>query len=368
MTQKPIKLMIPGPVEVHPEVLRAMAGQVIPHYGDVWVNKYGHVLGMLKTVFGTNGDVFLMTGSGTAAIDACLGSALCTGEKVIIGNNGFFGDRLVSIAEGNGLEVVQVCSEWGKKLSSQDFESALIMHSDARAVAVVHCETSTTVMNPIGEIGSIAHRHGALFIVDAVSSLGGLPFEMEQWGIDLCASASQKCLGAPPGLAPVAISPLAWEFIDRNPQKAHGWYTDLRVWRQYSQDWGDWHPTPITMATNLVNALQVSLAQLMEEGIPVRMQRFRQLASQLRDGLRSVGMEPFTPDDELSPVLTAAYPPEDVPSNQIVKFLMDQFGIQITGGLGNLRYKIFRIGHMSPILTSADIDQVIQALREFKPQ
>lgn len=358
--------MIPGPVEVHPDVLRAMAEQVTPHYGDGWVRKYSHILELLKIVFGTNGDVFLMTGSGTAAIDACFGSALCTGEKVIIGNNGFFGDRLVSIAEGNGLQVVQVNSKWGQKLSADGFESALREHPDAKAVAVVHCETSTTIMNPVDQIGSIAHRHGALFIVDAVSSLGGLPYEMDKWGIDLCASATQKCLGSPPGLAPVAVSPFAWEFIDRTPQKAHGWYTDLRVWRQYSQDWGDWHPTPITMATNLVNALQVSLTQLMEEGIPVRMQRFRQFAGQLRDGLRSVGMEPFTADDELSPVLTAAYPPEGVSSNEIVKFLMDQAGIQISGGLGDLRYKIFRIGHMSPILTSADIDQVIGALRGFK--
>ena len=366
MTQKPVKLMIPGPVEVHSEVLRAMAGQVVPHYGDAWVEKYGHVLEMLKTVFGTKGDVFVMTGSGTAAIDACLGSALCTGEKVIVGNNGFFGDRLVSIAMGHGLDVVQVRSEWGKKLSPQDFEYTLAKNTDAKAVAVVHCETSTTVMNPINEIGSIAHGHGALFLVDAVSSLGGLPFEMDQWGIDLCASATQKCLGAPPGLAPVAISPFAWEFIDRNPHKAHGWYTDLRVWRQYSQDWADWHPTPITMATNLLNALQVSLTHLMDEGIPTRMQRFHQFACRLRDGLRSAGMEPFTPDDELSPVLTAAYPPEGVASNQVVKYLLDQYGIQISGGLGDLRYKIFRIGHMSPILTTEDIDLVIQALSEFK--
>jgi len=358
--------MIPGPVEVHPEVLKAMAGQVVPHYGDIWVEKYGHVLEMLKKVFGTRGDVYVMTGSGTAAIDACFGSALCTGEKVIIGNNGFFGDRLVSIAEGHGLEVVQVRAEWGKKLSSQDFESTIQVNGDVKAIAVVHCETSTTVINPIDEIGAIAHNHGALFLVDAVSSLGGLPFSMDEWGVDLCATATQKCLGTPPGLAPVAISPLAWEFIDRNPKKAHGWYTNLRIWRQYSQDWADWHPTPITMATSLVNALHVSLTQLMDEGIPARMERFRQFACRLRDGLRSASMQPFTPDDELSPVLTAAYPPNGVQSDQIVKFLLDHHRIQISGGLGEFRHKIFRIGHMSPILATADIDLVINALKEFR--
>ena len=366
MDNKPIRLMIPGPVEVHADVLSAMGSQVVPHYGDTWVKLYGQVVSLLKKVFNTQGDVFLMTGSGTAAINACLGSSMATGEKVIIGNNGFFGDRLVDVALDNGLEVVQVRTEWGKRVLPVDIENALKQHPDVKAVAMVHCETSTTVMNPVEEIGQVAHRHGALFIVDAVSSLGGVPYEMDQWGIDLCASASQKCLGAPPGLAPVAVSPRAWEMIDRQPDKAHGWYTDLRVWRKYGVDWGDWHPTPVTMATSIVKALSVSLNQLMEEGIPVRLKRFRQFALQLRDGLRSVKMPPFTSDEEMSPVLTAAFPPAEVPSSEIVKYLLNEHNIQISGGLGDLRTKIFRIGHMSPILTSADIEQVITALRSFK--
>jgi alanine-glyoxylate transaminase/serine-glyoxylate transaminase/serine-pyruvate transaminase len=366
MTNKPIKLMIPGPVEVHPDVLKAMGSQVQPHYGDAWVEKYTRIREQLKQVFGTKGDVFIMTGSGTAAIDACLGSSLMTGEKVIIGNNGFFGDRLVSVAQANGLEIVQVKAKWGKRLKVEDFEATLKQNPDAKMIALVHCETSTTVLNPIEEIGHLAQKNGILYFVDAVSTLGGLPFFMDEWGIDLCASASQKCLGAPPGLAPVAISSRAWEFIDRHPSKAHGWYTDLRVWRQYSIDWGDWHPTPITMATNIVNALGVSLQQLMQEGIPARMQHFRQMALQLRNGLREVKMKPFTTDEEMSPVLTAGIPPAGIPSPIIVRYLLKEHGIQISTGLGELHDNIFRIGHMSPILTSADIDLVIEALRKFR--
>jgi alanine-glyoxylate transaminase/serine-glyoxylate transaminase/serine-pyruvate transaminase len=366
MENRPVKLMIPGPVEVHPDVLQAMGSQVVPHYGAVWLEKYGNVLAVLKKVFGTTADVFLMTGSGTVAIDACLGSSLSTGEKVIIGNNGFFGDRLVSVAEHNGLKVVQVKSEWGKRLIPADFEKAIQDNPDARMVAAVHCETSTTVMNPVEEIGPIARRHGLLFFVDAVSALGGVPYAMDDWAVDLCASASQKCLGAPPGLAPVAVNVRAWEFINRNSQKAHGWYTDLSVWKKYSVEWADWHPTPITMATSIVNALSVSLKQLMDEGIPVRMQRFRELALQLREGLRSMAMPPFTPDDGMSPVLTAGISPAGVPSPRIVDYLLKEHGIQISAGLGELHDHIFRIGHMSPILTSADIEQVLQALKKFK--
>ena len=366
MENKPVKLMIPGPVEVHPDVLQAMGSQVVPHYGAAWVEKYGKVLIALKQIFGTSADVFLMTGSGTAAIDACLGSSLSTGEKTIIGNNGFFGDRLVSVAEHNGLQVVQVKTDWGKRLLPADFEKAIQQNPDARMIAVVHCETSTTVMNPVEEIGPIARRYGLLFFVDAVSALGGVPYAMDDWCVDLCASASQKCLGAPPGLAPVAVNLRAWEFINRSPHKAHGWYTDLSVWKKYSIEWADWHPTPITMATSIVNALSVSLKQLMDESIPTRMQRFRQLALQLREGLRSINMPPFTPDEDMSPVLTAGIPPVSVISPRIVEYLLKEHGIQISTGLGDLHDHIFRIGHMSPILTSADIEQVLQALKKFK--
>ncbi len=366
MVNKHIKLMIPGPVEVHPEVLKAMGSQIQPHYGAAWVEKYSRVRTRLKDLFGITGEVFIMTGSGTAAIDACLGSSLSTGEKVIIGNNGFFGDRLVSIAQGNGLDVVQVKAEWGKRLLPADFEKAIQKYPDAKMIALVHCETSTAVLNPIEEIGPIARKHGMLCFVDAVSAFGGVQYSLDEWQIDLCATASQKCLGAPPGLAPVALNERAWEMIDRKPSKAHGWYTDLRVWRQYSIDWGDWHPTPITMATSIVSALDVSLAQLISEGIPARMKRFRQFALQLREGLREIHMPPFTPDEEMSPVLTAAYPPQGVSSPKIVEYLLNEHGIQISAGLGALHDSIFRIGHMSPVLTSADIDQLIQALREFR--
>lgn len=362
---QPYKLLIPGPVEVSPEVLAAMGSQVQPHYGADWTKYYNDTLAILKTIFGTQGDVYLMVGSGTCAIDACIGSAFASGEKILVGVNGFFGDRLKSIAEGYGLDVVPVVGEWGKPLRAEDFQAAFDAHPDAKGAAVVHLETSTTILNPIETIGPIVRAHEGTFFVDAVSSLGGVAMHMEDWCIDLCASATQKCLGAPPGLAPAAVSRRAWSAIDKNPSKGHGWYGDLRVWRQYATDWGDWHPSPVTMATSNVVALRTALEQLMAEGIAQRLERYRQLALQLRSGLIEIGMMPYTPEALMNPVLTAAYGPKGVSTAKIVSYLAEKYHIKISGGLGALKEIIFRIGHMSPVTTAADIELVLEGLRTF---
>ena len=363
-----LKLMIPGPVQPEDSVLAAMGAPVQPHYGPAFRDLYNGTTDLLKPIFGTQSDVFILVGSGSAAIDACLGSSVPSGRKIAIGINGFFGERLKAIAEAYQLEVVAVTAEWGQPLRPQDFADALARHPDTRLVAVVHLETSTTILNPIEEIGAVARRAGVPYMVDAVSSLGGIPIEMDAWGIDLCASASQKCLGAPPGLGPVAVGPGGWEAIDRSPNVGHGWYLNLRVWRQYVKEWGDWHPFPITMASSNVVALRTVLESLLAEGIPARMQRYRKLALRLREGLRRVSMPPFTPDEVLAPVLTGAYGPAGVPTGQVVEYLAETHHIKVAGGLGALKDVIIRIGHMAPTTTEADIDMVVEALGQFTPQ
>lgn len=368
MNAKPLKLMIPGPIQPDQDVLDAMSSPVIPHYGDEWASFYGHTIELLGKVFNTRGDVFLMPGSGTAAIDACFGSALASGEKVLLGINGFFGERLRDIAQSYGLQVIAVNAEWGKPLRADDFAAAFRQHPDARVAAAVHLETSTTIVNPIDEIGPLVRENGAAFIVDAVSSLGGMTYDMDGWCVDLCASATQKCLGAPPGLAPVAVGPQGWEAIDRVPQKNHGFYTNLDTWRKYAREWGSWHPTPVTMPTNNVIALRTSLDQLLEEGIENRLERYRGLALRLRAGLRRIGYEPFTADEDLSPVLTAAYPPSGVEIPRLMRYLERQHRIKVAPALGELKDKIFRIGHMSPVLTTDDIDQVLDAIAAYSQE
>ena len=362
---KPTKLMIPGPIEVEEEVLKVMGGPVQAHYGAEFAEYYKETTRLLKEVFETRGDVFVFVGPGSVGLDACIGSAFSTGDKVLVGVNGFFGQRLCEIANHNGLEIVAIEGKWGDLLDPKEFANALVRHPGIKGILVVHLETSTSVINPIEEISQIAHRYHVPIVVDAVSSLGGVPMHMDEWGIDFCASASQKCLGSPPGLAPVAVSQHGWEIVDSNPNKAHGWYTDLRVWRRYSTDWADWHPFPITMASSNLIALHTSIESLVSEGVANRIERYRKLAIRLRQGLRRIGFEPLTPDELLAPVITAAYGPPGIPTGQIVAYLAEVHNIRIAGGLGELKDRIIRIGHMSPKTTEEDIDRVVQALEQF---
>lgn len=365
MSKRRLKLMIPGPVEVEEQVLAAMGEPVMPHYGAKWTELWRDTIDLLKRVFKTEGDVFLMVGSGSAGIDACIGSALQRGEKILVPSNGFFGERMARIAEGYGLDVRRIEVEWGEPISTAVVEKAVDENPGASAVAMVHLETSTAIANPVEEVGSIVRSAGMLFVVDTVSSLGGLPLELDKWGISLCASASQKCLGAPPGLTPVAVHPEAWEKIESN-ETPHGWYLDLRVWRRYAREWADWHPFPTTTATNNVLALRTSLERLLEEGIDKRLARFRGLAQRLRSGLREIGMPPFTSDEDMVPVVTPVCAPEGVPAGEVVDYMEQVHAIKIAPGLGQgLADKIFRIGHMSPALTEADIDRVLEALADF---
>jgi len=359
------RLMIPGPVQVEDDVLDAMGSPVQPHYGPEFTRLYNDTVSLLKPIFGTADDVFIFSGSGTVGIDACIGSLLSSGEKILIGVNGFFGQRLMAIARGYNLDIIPIEGQWGTPLEISAVEDAIRKNPDARAAAFVHLETSTTIINPIQEIASLMKTANIPVIVDAVSSLGGLPFKMDEWGVDLCASASQKCLGAPPGLGPVAVGKNAWKIIEKNSQKGHGFYSNLLTWRKYATEWADWHPFPITMPTNNVLALNSSLQSLLKEGIENRLGRYRKLALRLRAGLRSIHMQPYTPDELMSPVLTAAYGPEGVPTSRIITYLSESHNIRIAGGLGALKDKIFRIGHMSPVTTEEDIDCVIQALSQF---
>jgi alanine-glyoxylate transaminase/serine-glyoxylate transaminase/serine-pyruvate transaminase len=237
-------------------------------------------------VFKTQGDVHILVGSGSSGLDAAIGSLTASGEKIIVGTNGFFGERLRQICGGYGLDVISVHAPLGEPLNPSDFKEAFSLHPDAAAVTLVHLETATAAVNPVAEIAAEAKLNDIPVIIDAVSSLGGVPLAMDDWAIDICVSASQKCLGAPPGLAPIAISQRAWEIMDAKPQRNHGWYLNLQTWRQFAGEWAEWHPYPVTMATNNVLALKTGLRSLLADGIEERIERYTQLALRLRDGVR----------------------------------------------------------------------------------
>jgi alanine-glyoxylate transaminase/serine-glyoxylate transaminase/serine-pyruvate transaminase len=358
-------LMTPGPVAVGEDVLAAMGQPVVPHYGPQWVPVYRDVQEKLKQVFRTTGDVFIIPGSGSAGLDAVVGSLLKPGDPCLVTVNGFFGERLAAIARSRGARVSEVRAEWGRPVLAEQIREALEKQGDFQAVCVVHHETSTTVLNPVKEIGALASEYGVPLIVDAISSLGGEPLDMDGWGIDFCITASQKCLEAPPGLSPVAVGTAGWQAIDRNPAPFCGWYLNLRTWREYQEKWASWHPFPVTLPTNLFLAFQVALDRLVQETVEGRIQRYASITRFLRQGLKERGFSFLVEEAWASSAATAARPPSGVAPDYLVSKLREKHHIRIAGGMGDLQGKIIRIGHMGQAASIETVERLLNALDEY---
>jgi alanine-glyoxylate transaminase/serine-glyoxylate transaminase/serine-pyruvate transaminase len=326
LTAQRYRLMIPGPVDAEDDVLEAMAQQISPHYGPAWLKIYHEALQSLGQLFGTQNDIILLAGPGSAALDATLGSLMRTGEKVLVPSNGFFGQRMATIAQGYGLDARLVQASMGQPVDPGAVRECLAAERDVQAIGVVHLETSTGVLNP--------------------SSLGGVPLPVDEWGIDVCVSVTNKCLACPPGIAPLSISQRAWDQIDRKGGRAHGWYLNLRVWKDYSINWGDWHPTPTTMPTNTVMAMMVSLRRILDMGLEANYDRYVQAARTVRGRLEQLGFKMLTKEACTSPLITAMYGLPDMDIADFRRYLREERGIMISGGLDELRGKIFRIGHI----------------------
>ena len=357
-------LMIPGPVEVEADVLAAMGQQVVPHYGPQWVPIYRDVQSNLKLVFRTAGDVFLIPGSGSAGVEAVIGSLLRPGDACVVAVNGFFGERLSAIAQSRGAQVSEVRAEWGQPVLVEQIRAALDRQEGFQAVCVVHHETSTTALNPVREISALASEYGVPLVVDAISSLGGEALDMDSWGIPFCVTASQKCLEAPPGLTAVAVGPIGWEVLDRNPAPFCGWYLNLRTWREYQQKWASWHPFPVTLPTNLVRALQVALDRLIQETVEGRIQRYASIARFVRQGLKARGFTCLVEDAWAASSVTAAIPPPGVTADHLVSCLREKRRIRIAGGMGDLQGRIIRIGHMGQAASLEKMELLLSTLDE----
>lgn len=340
------KLMIPGPVDISDTVREAMAVPSMPHYGPAWIRLYGEVQEMTKRVFGTRHDLYVMAGPGTMALEAAMASALEPGDPVLIPTNGFFGDRIIKVAEGCALEPVVVRAALGDPITPEMVAVALDAHPQVKALAVVHHETSTGVLNPLEGIAAAARARDVPVIVDAVSSLGGVPLPVDDWGIDFCVSVANKTLETPPALALLSISPRGWGMIERRAAP-RGWYLDLKTWRWYAENWGDWHPSPVTMPTSNLYALHHSLSALLDEGIEQRYAAYAAAAGAVRQGLRALGFPMFVESDAYaSPLTTAFCMPAGVEADALKQHLLDDAGVMISGGIGELRGKILRVGHI----------------------
>ena len=361
MSDTDLHLFIPGPAGSTPEVVDAMGTPIVPHYGPNFVAAYNRCIDLFKVVFQTENDLFLIVGPGTASLDAAFASALPDGARVLAPTSGWFGGRLIEMCRAHRAEVDVLEFPLGTAIDADSVRRHLETSTHAYdAVVWVHHETSTGVLNPVAPIAAAAREYGALSIIDAVSSLGGVDLPVDAWGVDLCVSVANKCLAAPPGISAITVSPRAWEVIDANPS-GRTWYLDLRTWRRYRQDWAAWHPYPTTVASNTIEAISTSLEQVLEEGLDTRIRRTAEAAAAVRGGLRRMGFDMFAADEVASPVTTSVLAHAGLPAADLIGYLAER-SIFISGGLDELAGKIFRVGHMGITVDRGEVELLLREI------
>ena len=350
-----------GPCTVHPRVLRAMTQPVIGHLDPVFFQVMDEVCAMLRQVFHTENQVTMpISATGTGAMETACVNILERGDTAIVCRNGYFGVRLADIAQRCGANTIMVDSPWGEPADLNALEDALNANPGARMVGLVHAETSTGALTPVQDAIALAHRHGALVVVDAVTSLGSHEVRVDDWDIDVCYSASQKCLGAPPGLAPISFSPRAMATIDARSSKVESFYFNLQgvaeYWNQTQRVYH--HTSPITMTY----AMRESLRMMMEEGIAERHARHARVAGGLRAGLTAMGLElAASPDYQLNPI-TVVKVPAGVDDAAARKRLLDEWNIEVSGGLGEFRGLAWRIGMMGEGARDRNVLAILSAM------
>jgi alanine-glyoxylate transaminase/serine-glyoxylate transaminase/serine-pyruvate transaminase len=368
MLSIPNRLLLgPGPSPVPARILEALSKPTIGHLDPVFLKIMDQSRQMLREVFRTSNEMTLaMSGTGSAGMETLFVNLIEPGDKALICINGVFGQRMKDVAERCGAEVRTIEVPWGQAFN----QDHLIETFDRMArtgefkpdvVAIVHAETSTGVHQPVDKLGEAIHRLGALFLIDCVTSLGGMPVEIDKWGVDGAYSGTQKCLACPPGLAPVTLSQRAVDRLDRRKKKVQSWYLDLSMVRQY---WGHERFYHHTAPINMLYALHEALSICLEEGLEKRFARHRAAHEHLRDGLQKLGIGYVSQPGAGLPMLNAVQVPpglEDAPTR---KRLLEEFGIEIGSGLGAFKGKAWRIGLMGEGATKANGDKLIGALRQ----
>ena len=356
-------LLGPGPSMVHPRVLRAMSTPLLGHLDPEFLVIMNEVQAMLRAVFQTeNAFTIAISGTGSAGMEASLVNIVEPGDTVVVGVNGVFGTRLADIVGRCGGNLVKLEAPWGQVFPLEKIEEALKKEGKVKAVAVVHAETSTGAQQPLDGLGKLCHDRGALLVVDAVTSLGGLPVEVDRQEIDVCYSGTQKCLSCPPGLAPLTLSPRALEVVKARKHKVQSWYLDLSMIADY---WAEGkrayhHTAPISM----VYALREALRIVLEEGLPARFARHRRHSAALMAGLAQLGCTPNAAEGHRLPSLNCVKTPPGVDEAPIRKALLTGAGIEIGGGLGPLVGKVWRIGLMGESARQENVLAVLAALEQ----
>lgn len=364
--------MGPGPSDIHPSVLAALAAPTVGHLDPYFLQIMDEVQQMLREVFQTENQMTMaISGTGSAGMETCVVNLVEPRDKVIVCQNGVFGGRMADVARRAGGDVTVLERPFGEVFSADEIAAAVDQHKP-KVVGIVHAETSTGALQPLEEISRIVHDAGALLLVDCVTSLGGLPVSIDAVGIDAAYSGTQKCLSCPPGLAPVTFSPRALEAMDARSNAVSSWYLDISMLRNY---WGADRAYHHTAPINMNYALHQALRLVLDEGLENRFARHRQHHEALKAGLVALGISySVTEPSHRLPMLNSVLIPEGIDDGQVRSQLLNEFGIEIGGGLGPMKGKTWRIGLMGEAASStnvlsflAAVDQCLAAQRQSAP-
>jgi alanine-glyoxylate transaminase / serine-glyoxylate transaminase / serine-pyruvate transaminase len=353
-------LMGPGPSNVAPEVLEALAKPITGHLDPAFLTILDEIADRLRTVFATrNRMTFAVSGTGSAGMEAAIVNVIEPGDVAIVCVNGAFGGRMAEVASRAGADVVRLETKWGDTLDVGSVRDALAVHPDAKVVAAVHAETSTGAAQPIEDLATVVRDGNVLFVVDAVTSLGGMPVAVDEWGIDVCYSGTQKCLSVPPGLAPITFSERALDVVRARATPVQSWYLDVTLLGKY---WGSdrvyHHTAPISMLT----ALHAGLGLVRDEGLDARWRRHAEIGSLLSKELEARGFEYVAAEGRRLPMLHCVRVPSGVDEASARKRLLNDYGIEVGGGLGPFAGQCWRIGLMGYTCTERNVLTFLAAL------
>ena len=356
-------LLGPGPSNVHYRVYQAMATPVIGYLDPQLLTCMDEISTMLRNLFQTKNRLTLaLPATGGAGMEAAFFNFIEPGDTVVIGVKGFFGDRMTEVASRCGAKVIRIDQEWGRIIEPEKMIKTLKDHPEVKICAIVHAETSTGVRQPLEEIGAFCKKTDTLFLVDAVTSLGACEVKIDEWGIDICYSCTQKGISVPPGLSPITLSPKAMDVLHARKTKVQSWYLDLSLLEKY---WGEERIYHHTSPASMLYALREGLRIVFEEGLEARFNRHQSLGDRLKMELERLGFKLFAQEGYRLPQLTSAYLPagvEDVPTR---KRLLNDYGIEVGGGLGQVKGKIWRVGLMGEACRIQNIVYLIGTLQEI---
>jgi alanine-glyoxylate transaminase / serine-glyoxylate transaminase / serine-pyruvate transaminase len=350
-------LMGPGPGNPYPEAVAAMARPMLGHLDPEFVALLDETCERLRTLFGTTNPLTLpISGTGSAGMEAAFVNVVGPGDVVVVGVNGVFGQRMVDVAARCGAEVVPVEFAWGEPVDPQ---RVLDAHPSPKVIAVVHAETSTGARSDIAPLG--AGKGDALLLVDCVTSIGGIEVDVDGWGADLAYAGTQKCLGVPPGLAPLTVSERA---VERFVERSQSWYLDLRMIGKYTGAATGARTYHHTAPISMVFALHAGLGAILDEGIDAAIARHEACGRMLHDGLTDLGLSLFAAEGHRLPELTTVWVPDVVDDAEVRATLLERHGIEIGGGLGEFAGRVWRIGCMGHTARPRNVRLVLAALED----